>query len=86
MAQMVESACNAGRFDPWIKKVPWRREGQLTPVFVPGECHEQRSLESYSPWDRKGLDTTEHQTHSLYMCEPNIIMLHYAKSLQSHSV
>ena len=30
-----------------------------TPVFLPGECHGQRSLESYSPWGRKELDTTE---------------------------
>ena len=30
-----------------------------TPVFVPGESHEQRSLASYSPWGRKESDTTE---------------------------
>ena len=28
-------------------------------VFLPGEFHGQRSLASYSPWDRKELDTTE---------------------------
>ena len=27
----------------------WRREGQPTPVFLPGEPHGQRSLEGYSP-------------------------------------
>ena len=34
-----ESACNAGdpRFDPWVGKMPWRREWQPTPVFLPGE-------------------------------------------------
>ena len=32
---------------------------QPTPVFLPGEFHGQRSLENYSPWDCKELDTTE---------------------------
>ena len=31
----------------------WRRKWQPTPVFLPGESHGQRSLEGYSPWDRK---------------------------------
>ena len=25
------------RFDPWVRKIPWRRAGQPTPVFMPGE-------------------------------------------------
>ena len=32
---------------------------QLTPVFLPGESHGQRSLAGYSPWDHKESDTTE---------------------------
>ena len=32
------------RFDPWVGKIPWRREWQPTPVFLPGEFHGQRSL------------------------------------------
>ena len=35
-------------FDPWVGKIPWRREWQLTLVFLPGECHGQRSLAGYS--------------------------------------
>ena len=31
-------------FDPWVGKIPWKRAQQLTPVFLPGECHGQRSL------------------------------------------
>ena len=27
------------RFDPLVRKIPWRREWQLTPVFLPGESH-----------------------------------------------
>ena len=31
-------------FSPWIGKIPWRRAWQLTPVFLPGDSHGQRSL------------------------------------------
>ena len=34
-------------FMQWIY---WRRAWQPTPVSLPGECHEQRSLADYSPW------------------------------------
>ena len=30
-------------FDPWVRKIPSRREWQATPV-LPGKFHEQRSL------------------------------------------
>ena len=55
-----ESACNAGdlAFDPWVGKIPWRRKWLLTPVFLPGKFHGQRSLAGYSPWDGKELDLT----------------------------
>ena len=26
-------------FDPWVRKIPWRREWLPTPVFLPGEPH-----------------------------------------------
>ena len=29
------------RFDPQVGKIPWRREWQPTPVFLPGESHGQ---------------------------------------------
>ena len=31
-------------FNPWVRKVPWRRKWQATPVFLPGKSHGQRSL------------------------------------------
>ena len=37
---------------------------QPTPVFLPGECHGQKSLASYSPWDHKESDMTERLTHT----------------------
>ena len=54
---------NAGgmrcRFDLWVGKIPWSRAWQLTPIFLPGELHGQRSLVVYSPWGCKELDKTE---------------------------
>ena len=47
------------RFDPWIRKIPWGREWQPTPVFLPRESHGQRSLVRCSPWGHGELDTTE---------------------------
>ena len=41
------------RFHPWVRKVPWRRAWQATPVFLPGESHGQRSLVGYSPQGHK---------------------------------
>ena len=46
-------------FDPWVKKIPWRRKWQCTPEFLPGESHGLRNLVVYSLWDCKELDTTE---------------------------
>ena len=40
-------------FDPWVRKIPWRRTWQPTPVFLPGESHGQRSLAGYSPQEAK---------------------------------
>ena len=37
------------RFDPWVRKIPWRKAWQPTPVILPGESHGQRSLKGYSP-------------------------------------
>ena len=51
-------------FDPWIGKIPWRKEWQPTPVFLPEEFHGQKSLVSYSPWDCKELDKIERLTQA----------------------
>ena len=62
---------------PWVRKIPWRRKWQPTPVFLPGKSHGQDSLVVYSPWCHTELDTTErlrliaspHFHHSLF-CSP----------------
>ena len=35
--------CGWPEFDPWVQKIPWRREWLLTPVFLAGEFNGQRS-------------------------------------------
>ena len=44
--------------------MPWRREQQPIPVFLPGEFHGQRSLEGYSPWGHIESDATDRITHT----------------------
>ena len=41
-------------FDPWVGKIPWRREQLPIPVFWPGELPGL-----YGPWGHKESDTTE---------------------------
>jgi len=50
VAQLVKPAtvhlqCRKCGFDPWVGKIPWRREIWCNPVFWPGEFHGL-----YSPW------------------------------------
>ena len=47
-------------FNPWVRKIPWRRKWQPAPGFLPGESHGQRNLVSSSPWARRELAMTEH--------------------------
>ena len=57
--QRIRLQCGRPGFDPWVGKIPWRRERLPTPAFWPGETHEQRSLAGYSPRGHKESDTTE---------------------------
>ena len=61
-----ESACNAGDAGSIAGsgKISWRREGQPTLVFLPGESHGQRSLVGFSPWGHKELDMTQRLNNS----------------------
>ena len=60
VVQLVKNlpAMQETRFNPWVGKMPWRREWLPTPVFLPGEYHGQRRLAGYSPQGRKESDTT----------------------------
>ena len=45
--------CKGPGFDLWVRKIPWRREWQSTPLFLPRESHGQRSQAGYSSWGHK---------------------------------
>ena len=47
-----ESACNAGDMDS-VRKIPWRRKWQPTPVLLPGKSDGQRNLVGCSPWGHR---------------------------------
>ena len=54
------------RFDPWVGKIPWRREQQPTPEFLPGESHGQMEPGGLQPTEfqraRHGTPSgTQHQ-------------------------
>ena len=36
------------RFNPQVGKISWRRAWQPTPVFLPEECHRQRSPQGHT--------------------------------------
>ena len=38
------------RFNLWVRKIPWRRKWQPTPVLLPGKPHGRRSLGGCSSW------------------------------------
>ena len=73
-------------FHPWVRKIPWRREWQPTPLFLPGESHGQRNLAGYSPrclkrgehnWGTKqqlhlSSDTFEHTQGRSPLCADSV--------------
>jgi len=56
VAQLVKNPlqCGRPRFDPWVGKIPWRKERLPTPVFWPGEFHG-----CYNPWGCKESDVRD---------------------------
>ena len=71
--------CKRRKFDPCVRKIPWRRAWQTTPVFLPGESHGQRSLAGYSPWGhwRVGHNWVSMQSDSQMECWTSTGMIRY---------
>ena len=61
----IHQQCRRPGFDPWVEKIPWRRERLPTPVFWPGEFHGL-----YRPWGRKESDTIERLSQSTIILIP----------------
>ena len=79
------SAMQETWFDPWVGKIPWRRNWQPTPVFLPGEFHGQRSLAGYSSWDGNELDMTKQLTLSLSFPK-DIYSIPIAMNIKIHTI
>ena len=62
------------RIDPWVGKIPWRREWLSTLVFWPG-------IPWTSPWGCKELDTTERLSLFLF-----ILSVQFSRSVVSNSL
>ena len=61
--------CRRPRFSPWIGKIPWRREWQPTPVFLPGEppwTEEPGRLQSMVSHRVRHDWVTNTHTHSIW--------------------
>jgi len=78
--QRVHLQCRRPRFSPWVRKIPWRRPWQPTPVFLLGEFHGQRNLVGCSPWGHKKLDMTEQLTLFQYKRSTNVQVSSVTKS------
>ena len=63
--------CRRPRFDPWVRKTPWRREWLTSPVFLPGESHGHRNLAGYSPWGRNKPRVSSHCVTEYFVKELN---------------
>ena len=74
----------AGRcgFDPWVRKISWRRKWQPTPVFLPGKSNGQRGLGAIvhrvaKSWTQLSTHPHTHtHTHTRPLCELGSCLLH----------
>ena len=75
------------RFNPWVGKIPWRRAWQPTPVFLPGEFHEQMNVVGYCPLGHKELDSwlaiTSRRLAETF-CKKSVLDCKYSLPPKSH--
>ena len=62
--------------DPWVRKIPWRRKWQPTPVSLPEKAHGQRSLAGYSPRGCKVGHDWATNTHTDVHTHPEVLSSH----------
>ena len=67
--------CRRPGFHSWVRKIPWRRKWQPTPVFLPGEFHCQRSQAGYSPWTRKSQTRLSDQITTMYKIKAYVCVM-----------
>ena len=70
--QRICLQCKRTGFDPWVGKIPWRKERLPTSVFWPGEFHGL-----YHPWGCKESDMTERILFSLSLTTSSQMLLFF---------
>ena len=55
--QSICLQCGRPGFDPWVRKIPWRRKWQSIPAFLPGGSHGWRVLAGLQS---RGLQRVRH--------------------------
>ena len=70
-ALIKEPTCQCRRhgrpaLDPWVRKIPWRRTWQSTPVFLPGKFQEPGGLQSKGQ-QRDMTEVTRHTHDKVYI-------------------
>ena len=76
--------CQRCGFDSWVRKMPWRRKWQPTPVFSPGTSHGLKSLAGYSSWGRRvghDLATKQVTSNSLPLVPPGKSLISLCQTL-----
>ena len=76
--QRIHLQCRRPQLDPWVRKIPWRREWLPTPVLLPEEFHRQRSQAGYlRKWKRKPLSHVQ-----LFMTPWTIQSMEFSRILE----
>ena len=70
MGKEYTSQCRRHKFDPWVRKIPWRSAWQPSPVFLPGEDQGQRSLVGYSSKGCKEVPQIKSQSKCVTLGNP----------------
>ena len=75
-----ESTCSAGdtgrcKFNPWVRKIPWRRKWQPTPGFLPGKSRGQRSPADCSARGSESQTTSQNIVSSLSFLSSEVMLL-----------
>ena len=73
--------CKRHGFDPWIRKIPWRKAWQPTPVFLPGESHGQSGIPWWATVHRVAKSWTSLQGLSTHAVLGSVLILFFYMSL-----
>ena len=66
--------CRRLGFDPWVRKIPWRREWQPTPIFLPGES-----------MDRGTWRAIVYEVEKVWHNRAQLLMDHRRRQINHHS-